>query len=255
VLARSRDAETVVRACGYSGPAAPIEYGVDEQTFYPRPIIDHSRPPGSLRLGYVGRIVVEKGLDDAIDAIQLTPPEITLSIMGEGPHEAALRRRIADLGLDDRVSFRAWGSPNDVADFIRAQDVMLLLTRTSGSVREQFGRTIIEAQSCGVPVIGSDCGAIPDVVGDGGWIVPEHNPTALADCLRFIVANPADLLRRATAGRRNVAARYTYEVIARKLLAAWLVAAGRVAAKSEPPSEPAISEPGPHLTDFRTHRS
>ncbi len=231
VLPRSHDAEMVVRACGYTGPVSFIEYGVDQTTFHPPMEVGSGRPAYALRLGYVGRIVVEKGLDDALDALALTPSSVTLSIMGEGPHEAHLRQRITELGLGARVSFRGWGSPGDVADFIRKQDAMLLLTRTSNSVREQFGRGIIECQSCGVPLIGSTCGAIPAVTGGGGWIVPESDPVALADCIKSILADPDELRRRADAGRANVKTRYTYDVIAGKLEQSWVAAAALRAPK------------------------
>jgi glycosyltransferase involved in cell wall biosynthesis len=68
VLSRSPDATDVVRARGYRGPVGPIGYGVDQQTFGPRNEVP-VRPIGALRVGYVGRVIEEKGLDDAIEAI------------------------------------------------------------------------------------------------------------------------------------------------------------------------------------------
>lgn len=228
VLSRSEDATDVVRACGYQGPTAPIGYGVDQAVFHPTP------PPsaagegcgggtGGLRIGYVGRIVEEKGLDDALDAMAACPAPVpvTLAVLGEGPHQAALQRRADGLGLGGRVAFRGWAPPDQVADFIRSLDALVLLTRTTPDVREQFGRVVIEAQACGVPVIGSTSGAIPDVVGPGGWIVPERDPAALAALLVALAAD-RDLLRaRGRAGREQVAQRFTHEVVARTLAEAW----------------------------------
>jgi len=88
------------------------------------------------------------------------------------------------------------------------------LTRTTKDVREQFGRVIIEAQACGVPVIGSTGGAIPDVVGDGGWIVPERDPASLKALLDTIADDAALLEAKAEAARANVLARFTYEAVA-----------------------------------------
>ncbi len=68
--------------------------------------------------------------------------------------------------------------------FMNAIDVFVLPSRTTPRWKEQFGRVIIEAQACGTPVIGSDSGAIPEVVGKGGWIVPERDPPGLANALR-----------------------------------------------------------------------
>jgi len=145
--------------------------------------------------------------------------------MGEGPYEAKLRERIATLGLEQRVSFEGWGAPGDVANFLRSLDALVLLTRTTSAVKEQFGRVIMEAQACGVPVIGSTCGAIPDVVGGGGWIVPEREPHALRALLNQIASDPALMRARGLAARGNVQARFTYDAVAAAIESACRAAA------------------------------
>jgi len=225
VLSRSPDATRVVRARGYDGPVTAIGYGVDLATFTPASSLAGRSPSGVLRIGYVGRLIEEKGLDEALDAMALSGAPVSLSIMGEGPYEAGLRERVAALGLSNRVSFRGWGGPADVADFIRSLDALVLLTRTTNAVREQFGRVIIEAQACGVPVIGSTCGAIPDVVGDGGWIVPERDARALREVLDKIAGDAALARAKGLAARANVQARFTYEAVATALLTACKAAA------------------------------
>ncbi|MFE1602325.1 glycosyltransferase [Methylobacterium sp. ID0610] len=242
VLARSPDAEAVVRASGYAGPVTPIGYGVDTATF--RPAAAPPPPGGPLRLGYVGRLVVEKGLDDLLDAMARSPAETRLALMGEGPHEAALRARAAALGLAERVSIQGWAPPAGVARFIQGLDALVLLTRTTAAVREQFGRVIIEAQACGVPVIGSTGGAIPSVVGPGGWIVPESDPDALARLLAAVAASPDERAARGAAGRRNVAARFTYAAVAAALARAWMAAAP--ARREIPPEEGMVTPDPPH---------
>lgn len=228
VLARSPDAAGVVQATGYQGPVRSIGYGVDRQTFALRKSASATRSrPARLRIGYVGRIVEEKGLDDALDAIAASKSHATLAIMGEGPHEGRLRRRAAELGLADRIEVRGWGSPAQVASFLHGLDVLVLLTRTTKSVVEQFGRVIVEAQSCGIPVIGSSCGAIPSVVGAGGWIVPERSPEKLADLLDRIADNRDVLLAKGQLAERNVSMRFTYEMVADDLATAWTQAAAQ----------------------------
>ena len=228
VLSRSPDATMVVRARGYHGPVTPIGYGVDLSTFTPvrHPAAFSER--SVLRIGYVGRLIEEKGIDEVLDAMALAGAPVSFSIMGEGPYEAKLRERVAALGLSNRVTFRGWGVPADVADFIRNLDALVLLTRTTKAVREQFGRVIIEAQACGVPVIGSTCGAIPDVVGDGGWIVPERDARGLREVLDSIAGDPAQLRAKGYAARENVQARFTYEAVATALQTACKAAAKAV---------------------------
>jgi glycosyltransferase involved in cell wall biosynthesis len=89
-------------------------------------------------------------------------------------------------------------------------------------VLEQFGRVIIEAQSCGLPVIGSSSGAIPSVIGSGGWVVPERDPAALARVLDSIAGNPEARRARSVDAQRNVSARFTYDAVAEALANAWL---------------------------------
>jgi FkbM family methyltransferase len=224
VLSRSPDATAVVRARGYGGPVGPIGYGVDQQTFRPGTEVSRSQI-GALRIGYVGRVIEEKGLDDAVEAIARAQSHVSLAIMGEGPHEGALRQRARTLGIEDRLSMEPWGSPSEVANFMRGLDILVLLTRRSKNVLEQFGRVIVEAQSCGIPVIGSSSGAIPSVVGDGGWIVSERDPTSLARLLDNLAASPQQVRMQAQLAQQNVATRFTYEIIASQLAHAWIEAA------------------------------
>jgi glycosyltransferase involved in cell wall biosynthesis len=228
VLTRHPDAAAVVRARGYGGPVTAIGYGVDQDTFQPAgEQAATNTEQRALRIGYVGRIVEEKGLDDALDAMARSWSPVSLAIMGEGPYEGRLRERINQLGLADRVSIRGWGAPSEVARFLHQLDALILLTRTTNAVKEQFGRVIVEAQSCGVPVIGSQCGAIPDVIGGGGWTVPERDPETLARLLDAIAADPADRRARCVAAHDNVAARFTFDAVAQALVTAWTEAAAR----------------------------
>ena len=72
----------------------------------------------------------------------------------------------------------------------------------------------MEAQACGIPVIGSSCGAIPSVVGDGGWIVPERSPEKLRDLLIQVTRDPGLVAAKGIAARRNVESRFTYDAVA-----------------------------------------
>ncbi len=237
VLSRSPDATAVVRARGYRGPVSLVGYGVDRHTFRPRASAEEPAPQGAgLRIGYIGRIIEEKGLDDALDAIARVKSPVHLAIMGEGPHEEALRARAKDLGIADRITIRKWGAPAEVARFLQSLDVVILLTRTSKRVVEQFGRVIVEAQSCGVPVIGSSCGAIPNVVGEGGWIVAERDPAMLAALLDRLAADPAALRLKGHLAEQNVATRFTHDIVADSLAQAWSKAAeARGAISRDPP--------------------
>jgi glycosyltransferase involved in cell wall biosynthesis len=222
IVSRSPEATVVARACGFKGSVKSLGYGVNQGVFTPARAGCAPRLSSSLmRMGYVGRLVEEKGIDEALTAIALSRSPVSIALMGEGPHERALRQRVRELGLEDRVSFRGWGSLQDVATFLRSLDVSFLLSRSTITWREQFGRMIIESQSCGVPVIGSTSGAIPDVIGRGGWVVPERDPNALTQLLDGLSRTPHEISTKAAAGLDNVATRFTPEKIARALADAW----------------------------------
>jgi len=80
--------------------------------------------------------------------------------------------------------------------------------------KEQFGRVLIEAMACGVPVIGSDSGEIPNVIGDAGLIFPEGDIVALRDSIARMLADPERRARYAEAGRQRVLAEFTQAQIA-----------------------------------------
>ena len=223
VLARSDDAITVVRNSGYIGPASLLGYGVDRSVFRPLDRLQARKrfDISGFTIGYVGRLIAQKGLADAIDAIANAAEPVSLAILGDGPAKSDLEAQAIRLGIADRVRFYPWGTPEQVAQFINALDVLLLLTWTTANVREQFGRVIIEAHGCAVPVIGSTCGSIPDVVGDGGWIVPEHAPERLSKLLDHLMHSPAEIRAAAEAGERQVSQRFSFEVIAKTLSASW----------------------------------
>ena len=221
IMARSGDAADVVRACGYTGPASAIGYGVDETVFFPR-----ERPAAAppLQLGYVGRVVEEKGLDDVLAALAITTADTCLTIVGEGPYLPALQAHVARTGLGARVTFRPWTDPDSVGAFLRGLHALVLPTRLTSAVKEQFGRVIIEAQACGTPVVGAATGAIPFVIGKGGWTVPERDPVALAGLFDRLSVSPHEIEARGEAGIANVHSRFTYSVVANDLVDGWRTA-------------------------------
>ncbi|MFQ3664330.1 MAG: glycosyltransferase, partial [Chloroflexaceae bacterium] len=89
-------------------------------------------------------------------------------------------------------------------------------SRTTPTWKEQFGRVLIEAMSCGVPVIGSSSGEIPHVIGEGGLTYPEGDVSALSAAIARLVADPAARRELACRGRERVLAHFTQAAIARR---------------------------------------
>jgi glycosyltransferase involved in cell wall biosynthesis len=218
-VARNAEAVRVLRAKGYTGPAEVVPNAVDTQLFRPMDR-DTCRSELGVRgfvVGYVGRLVEEKGLTDLVDALPACPPQVNAVFVGSGPLGDELIRRADHIGVGNRVRFIPGLPLDELPKVMNAFDLLALPSRTTPRWKEQFGRVLIEAQACGVPVVGSDSGAIPEVVGGGGVVVPERDPSALAAAINALAADAPHRARLAEIGRRQVEVNYTWERVARRM--------------------------------------
>lgn len=217
-IAGNHAATQVLRAKGYRGPLTVIpQFGVDPVVF--APTAANVEPHRPFTIGFAGRLVEEKGLFVLADALAQLQGSWKMRFYGDGPLAPALQARFQELGLADRVRWRARIPSAEMPAAYGALDAVVLPSLTRPNWMEQFGRVLIEAMSCGVPVIGSDSGEIPHVIGDAGIIVPEGDATDLAAALGRLRDDPAlraDLSRR---GRARVMANYAQGQIARETVA------------------------------------
>lgn len=210
-IAGSRDAELVLRAKGFQAPTWIIpQFGVDPELFQP----GDPPPAGPFTIGYLGRLVRPKGIDLLLRACQQLDAPWRLLIVGEGEEQAALERLRDQLGLGGRVEFRGPVASTEVPAVLRQLHVLALPSRSAPNWREQFGRVLMEAMACAVPLVGSDSGEIPRVIGDAGLIFPEDDWEALAERLRTLQRDPAQRQELGHRGRQRVLDRYTHQRIA-----------------------------------------
>jgi glycosyltransferase involved in cell wall biosynthesis len=102
---------------------------------------------------------------------------------------------------------------------LKAFDVLVLPSVTIlPEHREQFGRVLVEAMAAGVPVVGSSSGAIPEVIGNAGLVVPERDPLALAQATDRILTEPALRDTFVARGRQRAASRFSWPVVADQTL-------------------------------------
>jgi glycosyltransferase involved in cell wall biosynthesis len=232
-IAGADDAATIIRKHGYCGPLSVLpQFGVDPSLFAPaderRKTEDErsahrngrdglssvARRPSSFVVGYLGRLVPQKGVLDLVEALPGLPPHMHLRLIGDGGLRPQIVARAAELGVRERVELLEWRS--DVPAELRRIDALALPSHTTPTWKEQFGRVLIEAMSCGVPVVGSSSGEIPRVIGDGGLIYPEGDIPALTAALRRLVETPglgSELGRR---GRARVLEHYTQAALAQR---------------------------------------
>ncbi len=223
-LAGNQEAAQVLRRKGYRGQVTVIpQFGVDPRLFAPAPAGPPA--PGLFRIGYAGGLVREKGVDLLLRACARLPQPWQLTLVGSGPEEARLTRLTQELGIQDRVHFRGRLPSHAMPDFYRSLDLLVLPSRTQRNWKEQFGRVLVEAMACGVPVLGSDSGEIPNVIGQGaeagGLLFPEGDVEALVARLRELAGAPERRRQLGQAGRARVLARFTMARIAQETVAVY----------------------------------
>lgn len=192
----NEDAGGVLRRKGYRGPLVTIpQFGVDPSIYHP----PATKPDGPPVIGYAGRLVPEKGVDLLLDAFARLETRARLEIVGSGSERINLEMRAGQLGVRDRVVFRGALAPAAMPEVLGGFDLLAIPSLTRPNWKEQFGRIIIEAMACEVPVVGSDSGEIPNVIGDAGVVVPEGDVAALAAALDGLLQ---DTEKRRALGRR-----------------------------------------------------
>lgn len=205
VAARSPTAATLVRRRrpGLAVPVIPHHVPA-------WPAVASSRRDAFI-VGYAGRLVPEKGLDVLIDAAAGLDG-VVVRLVGNGPMREELDARAARRSV--RLEIDAGVKHEDMAAAYAGFDVLVLPSRTTPRWAEQFGRALVEALWCRVPVVGSDSGEIPWAIGSlrGGLVVPEGDATALHEALARLRDSPN--LRRELAERGSANARQQFSIAA-----------------------------------------
>jgi|SRR5438270_2107775 len=222
-LAGSTEALHVLRTKGYGGPASVIpQFGIDPDLFSPGPAPEEDPPI----IGFIGRLVEEKGIFILLAALAGLDGAWRLHVVGSGPLEAQARQQAAQLGLSERISWERGITSTRVPERLRTFSLLVQPSLTRAHWKEQFGRALMEAMACGVAVVGSASGEIPNVIGDAGVLVPEGDAAALRVALARLLA---DRERRQELGRRGRAralACFTNQRIAEQTINAYSLALG-----------------------------
>ncbi len=191
----NQGAGEILTAKGLRGALRVLPLGVDPSRF--TPTAGATGPSRPLRVGYVGRLTAQKGVDVLIRAVAARP-DLRLEVVGAGPEAGALAELIAHLGLTDRVVQRGFARQEELPEIYRGFDVLAVPSLPKPGLLEQFCRVAVEAMASGVPVVASNIGALPEVVGDAGVLVPPGDPSALAAALGGLLDDPGSW--RATFG-------------------------------------------------------
>ena len=188
---------------GFPGRARTVDLGTDLTAFTPPAYADMPREVPVV--GFAGRLDAAKGADVLLRAVALEPA-VRLRLAGDGPERHALVDLAERLGIADRVELLGALAPEALTDFYRSLDVLVVPSLTTHSWVEQFGRVALEAMACGTPVVVSDSGALPEVVGDAALVVAEGDVAELAKAISEVVHDRDVAGRLRAAGLARAAA-------------------------------------------------
>ncbi|MFP4248670.1 MAG: glycosyltransferase family 4 protein [Armatimonadota bacterium] len=214
------DIEEVLRAKGFEGRVAVIPHFVDTDLFRPLDRSDLRRELGvrGSVIGYLGRLTEEKGLADlraAAEILWRRGANVSVLLVGGGPMSDELRAwsRRRD---DGRVVLTGVVPHTAARDYLNVFDVLAVPSRTTASWEEQFGRVLVEAAACELPVVGSTSGNIPNLIGElkSGFVINERDPEALAEAVEGLLADPQATAEMARDARGRVRERFGLEAVA-----------------------------------------
>ena len=136
-----------------------------------------------------------------------------LAFAGEGPRLADWKQLVARLGVAQRVHFV--GLRNDVEELMAASNVVVV----PSEYEEAFGLAVVEAMASGRPVVVTRSGAMPELVGDAGIVVPKRAPEAIAAAVNRLLGDPALTARMAKFGRERAERRFGMQTFVERTVA------------------------------------
>ena len=174
-----------------------------------------------LTIGFLGRLLPEKGLDLVFRACVKLIGRWNIIVVGTGPAQEELEGLAERLGIAGRVTWLGALPRRRVDEVWPLLDCVVLPSRTAPHWAEGMPRAAIEAMANGVPVVVSTAGALPETVARSGVIVPEEDVEAIAEALQRLHDQPSERDRLSAEGRRRAMAEYTDSAIAEKTLRFW----------------------------------
>jgi glycosyltransferase involved in cell wall biosynthesis len=234
IISGNQDGAEILRERGYKGAIKVMpQLGIDERIFKPTPQPDLAAKlginSGEFVIGFVGRFVPEKGLMTLLKAVansKIKNKKWKLLLLGRGELKEELLKQAAENNITDKVIVIESVPHDEVPKYINLMNTLVLpsettykfKTMTSVGWKEQFGHVLIEAMGCQIPVIGSDSGEIPHVIGNSGLTFPEGNAEELANCLTKLIDSPAFANTLGEMGYTKAMCEYTNKALAKQQL-------------------------------------
>jgi glycosyltransferase involved in cell wall biosynthesis len=187
----------------------------------PLPLAVDRAPHTGLAIGFVGRVIHEKGLDLLFRAAVKVVGRWTITVVGTGPAQEELEGLAERLGIAGRVTWLG-ALPRATVDQVWPRlDVVVVPSRNTPRWVEATPRAALDAMAHGIAVIGSTGGALPETIGDAGLVLPEEDVPALSETLQRLHDDPGEVQRFGLAGRRRAMDLYSDAAVAERTLGFW----------------------------------
>ncbi len=208
----NEEAGRILRRKGFSGVVANLGLGVDIGSVASSPAEGGSGP--TMVVGYVGRLEARKGVAVLIDAVA-DVDDVELVLVGEGPDRLTFEAQVTRRGVSGRVRIEGYTTQDRLPEVYRRFDVLVVPSLETPGWIEQFGRVAVEAMAAGVPVVASDSGSLPEVLGGAGVLVRPGDDRALAAALTELRDDPGLRAALSEAGSRR-AEHFSWAAIAER---------------------------------------
>ena len=208
----TQEIDHTMRSRGFSGSSQVVPLWVDTDRYLP---VAPRADPQTLRLGFIGRLVEEKGVNDLVQARRALDASVEITAVGAGPAEGILKAA----GIDVRPPVEHSAMHKVYGSF----DAIVVPSRTTATWKEQFGRVVVEALACQRPVICSDSGSLPALVAaTGGGLTFREGDISDLTCQVNRLRNEPELgSALASAGLEQVRKQFSADAVASDYAAAW----------------------------------
>lgn len=222
VIANSKYTQNLVKQINAKAMSFSIPLGVNHEFFKPLRRLEDKT---ILKICTVSRVLQFKGHDFILESLENLPSEyhnkIQWHIAGTGPFLVELKDRASKSIIKDQIFFHGFVPDVELPQFYNNADLFVLATREqkNSTQIEGFGLVFLEAQSCGIPVIGANTGGIPDAIdsGNGGWLIEQDNQEEFHAMLVPLIKNRELLKNQGLKARKRVEEVANWKIYAQKL--------------------------------------
>jgi glycosyltransferase involved in cell wall biosynthesis len=218
----NHDAARILRGKGFIGNIKILpQMGIDPDFFRKINVEELKKSLGirNFCVGFLGRFVAEKGLLLLLEACAQIIGKVDILLVGDGSLKQELINEAKRLNLSSNLKIVPPLMNEKVVPYINCLNALVLPSYEIKTWREQFGHVLIEAMACGVPVIGSTSGEIPNVIGDAGLIFKEKDVQDLKEKIELIMNDTGLASKLSRKGLDRVKEKYTNKKIAEETLA------------------------------------